>query len=58
MKMLYAVILAVMEMLIIFTVNRIMNKANRRTPLAKKARDMLIAAFFTFLVVCRLFIFI
>ena len=49
MKMLYAVILAVMEMLIIFTVNRIMNKANRRIPLAKKARDMLIAAFFTVL---------
>ncbi len=47
MKILYAVILAVMEMMIIFTISRIMNKANRRIPLAKKARDMLIAAFFT-----------
>lgn len=49
MKLLYAVILVVMEILIVFTANRTMNKANRRVPLARKARDMLIAAFFTVL---------
>lgn len=49
MKMLYAVVLGVMEMMIIFTINRTMNKANRRVPLAKKARDMLLGAFFTVL---------
>lgn len=47
MKTLYAAVLAVMEILIIFAVSRTMTKANRRVPLAKKARNMLIAAFFT-----------
>ena len=49
MKTLYAVVLAVMELMIIFTISRTMKKANRRIPLAKKARNMLVGAFFTVL---------
>ena len=45
MKVLYTVVLAIVEIMIVFTISRTMNKANRRVPLAKKARDMLIAAF-------------
>ena len=47
MKLLYAVVLLVMELMIVFTITRTMKKTNRRVPLAKKARSMLIAAFFT-----------
>lgn len=47
MKALYALILAAMEILIVFTIRKTMSKSNRRIPLARKARDMLIAAFVT-----------
>lgn len=47
MKLLYAVVLLVMELMVVFAITRTLKKTNRRVPLAKKARGMLIAAFFT-----------
>lgn len=49
MKLLYSLILAAMEILLLFTISRTMQNAKKNIPLAKKARVMLIAAFLTVL---------
>ena len=49
MKLTYALLLAAMETLLIFTISRTTNKAKRKVPLALRARSMLITAFFTVL---------
>ena len=49
MKILYSLILAAMEILLAFTISRTMEKAKKNLPLAKKARSMLLSAFFTVL---------
>ncbi len=49
MKLLYSFILAAMELLTAFTISRTMDKQKRSIPLAKKARNMLLAAAVTVL---------
>ena len=49
MKLLYAFILAAMELLTAYTISRTMDKQKRSIPLAKKARNMLLAAAVTVL---------
>lgn len=49
MKTLYAFILATMEILLAFTISRTMVKSKRMLPLARKARNLLLAAFVTVL---------
>lgn len=49
MKLLYALILVMMETLLAFTISRTAHKSRRKIPLALKARSMLTAAFLTVL---------
>ncbi len=49
MKVLYSLILVAMELILAFTISRTMERARRNLTLAKKARVMLTAAFFTVL---------